>query len=39
MRPTEAWQCSACHHCADRMEIANHKSCPLCHMEIIHKTY
>lgn len=29
--PTDAWQCSMCHHCAGPMEIANRKSCPLCH--------
>jgi WD repeat-containing protein 35 len=31
MAPQLAWQCNKCHHLAKRIEIANRKSCPMCH--------
>jgi WD repeat-containing protein 35 len=31
MAPQLAWQCNKCHHLAKRIEIANRKTCPMCH--------
>lgn len=33
--PTEAWQCTGCHHVANRLDVATRKTCPLCHTTIV----
>ncbi|XP_063704292.1 WD repeat-containing protein 35 [Culicoides brevitarsis] len=33
--PTEAWQCTGCHHLANRLDVATRKTCPLCHTTIV----
>lgn len=33
--PTEAWQCTGCHHLANRSDIGTRKTCPLCHTTIV----
>lgn len=33
--PTESWQCTGCHHVANRLDVATRKTCPLCHTTIV----
>lgn len=33
--PANAWQCTGCHHIANRLDIAARKTCPLCHTPVV----